>query len=367
MVGQGVGAELQGLGQSAGATANAGNYGLQALGAESGIYNQGLGWEQQHIQNDLTAAGINAGVGLQQQNMANQQTGAFMGAAGSMVSMLPMLAGSDRDMKKNIEPTNVMVDGGGSGGSSSPMSGQIVIPKPGSVSVYDPYSVRDQVNVDGPVGEAATERGGIKAGSSISSGFGSIGPDSYGAMIDASNNQADAASRAGGMAAGGNAPQAEAIATKEAPGMAAPGGAKKYGIGDVGATPWSVLGKTMQTGAQNSMGSMGINPVTGQSWFSPPVMSDKREKESLEAVEATPGYSFDYKDPDAMGATSGKQFGVMAQDLEKTPAGRSVVHEVGGRKMVDTSRLTMVNTAAMNALTDRLSKIEARIGGKKAA
>ena len=55
-----------------------------------------------------------------------------------------------------------------------------------------------------------------------------------------------------------------------------------------------------------------------------PVTSDEREKEALKAVDASPGYSYDYKDPEAMGATSGRQFGVMAQDLEKTPAGRSV-------------------------------------------
>ena len=35
--------------------------------------------------------------------------------------------------------------------------------------------------------------------------------------------------------------------------------------------------------------------------------------------------------------------------------------------MVDTSRLTLVNTAAMNALSERLGQLEARIGGKKAA
>lgn len=342
LLGQGGALELQGNAQAGNATTNAANTAMNSLNMQNQMYNQGLGWEQQHTQNELTAAGINAGIGLQQQNMGNQMTGAFLGAGGSMLSMVPMLAMSDRDTKKGIEPTNVMLDTG------SGDSGQIVMPKAGTAEVvepaYDPYS--------------------------------------FGTGISGPNQAQGYASMDAAEAASAQAPQAQAIANKNAPQLAKSGDAKKYGIGEQGATPFSVLGKTMQQGATSAMGDIGVNPATGQSWYAVPqqtfmpspmastnpmMMSDEREKKALDAIDAAPGYSYDYKDPDAMGATNGRQYGVMAQDLEKTPAGRSVVHEVGGRKMVDTSRLTMVNTAAMNALSDRLAQLEKRLGGGKRA
>lgn len=102
--------------------------------------------------------------------------------------------------------------------------------------------------------------------------------------------------------------------------------------------------------------------------FGGQLMSDEREKESLQAVEHTPMYSFDYKDPDAMGAEPGRQFGVMAQDLERTPAGRSVVTRTPeGKRMVDTSRLTMVNTGALNALQRHVDELDQMVRARRKA
>lgn len=53
-----------------------------------------------------------------------------------------------------------------------------------------------------------------------------------------------------------------------------------------------------------------------------------------------------YKDPNAPGAESGQHFGPMAQELEKTPAGRSVVRQMpDGKKGIDTGRLALLNAS----------------------
>lgn len=85
----------------------------------------------------------------------------------------------------------------------------------------------------------------------------------------------------------------------------------------------------------------------------PPVAAPDRP--SIDLRPAT-GYSYEYKDPAAHGA--GRFYGPMAQDLEKTPAGASVVKKApDGTKMVDTSRLSLVNTAAISDLQKQIAAL----------
>jgi hypothetical protein len=50
----------------------------------------------------------------------------------------------------------------------------------------------------------------------------------------------------------------------------------------------------------------------------------------------------------------------MAQDLEKTPAGKSVVKTgPDGMKSIDTARLSLVNTSAISEQQRRLDRLEA--------
>jgi hypothetical protein len=58
-----------------------------------------------------------------------------------------------------------------------------------------------------------------------------------------------------------------------------------------------------------------------------------------------PAYAYNYRDPNAAGAEPGRQYGIMAQDLEKTPAGASVVGEKNGRKYIDPNRLSLMTAA----------------------
>lgn len=70
-----------------------------------------------------------------------------------------------------------------------------------------------------------------------------------------------------------------------------------------------------------------------------------------------PAYSYKYKDPNAIGAAGGVHYGPMAQDLEKTPAGASVVVDKGGRKAIDTGRLSLLNTAELSKMRQELDAI----------
>lgn len=81
-------------------------------------------------------------------------------------------------------------------------------------------------------------------------------------------------------------------------------------------------------------------------------------------------YAYKYKDPSAPGAEAGPQYGPMAQELEQTPAGRTVVGERGGRKFIDTDRLSLLNASATGQLRrelDHVNKQLASLGQMPAA
>ncbi len=98
----------------------------------------------------------------------------------------------------------------------------------------------------------------------------------------------------------------------------------------------------------------------------PLLASDERAKTDIdadpdaarEAVRAAPGSFYKYKDPSIPGAGPGKKYGPMAQDLERTPAGRTVVvNAPNGTKMVDTGRLSMLNTAALASMDAEIADL----------
>lgn len=73
------------------------------------------------------------------------------------------------------------------------------------------------------------------------------------------------------------------------------------------------------------------------------------------------GYEYSYKNPERHGG--GRYVGPMAQDLEHLPG--VVKEDPSGTKMVDTSRLALVNTAAVSEQQRRLDRLEriAALGG----
>lgn len=98
-------------------------------------------------------------------------------------------------------------------------------------------------------------------------------------------------------------------------------------------------------------------------------LASKKEGQSsgraaLDAAAAAPGYEYEYKDPEKHGR--GSFVGPMAQDLEKTPVGESVVEDTPDGKAINTDRLSLVNTAGISEQQrelDRLKQQMAALGG----
>lgn len=82
---------------------------------------------------------------------------------------------------------------------------------------------------------------------------------------------------------------------------------------------------------------------------------------ALQTVRGAPAHSYEYKDPSMPGAKPGPQVGVMAQDLEKGPLGSTLVQDTPQGKMVDTARLTTVNTGAIAAQQREIDALNAAL------
>lgn len=84
------------------------------------------------------------------------------------------------------------------------------------------------------------------------------------------------------------------------------------------------------------------------------------QRQEISRADPYPAYSYDYKDPNAPGAEPGQQFGPMAQDLEKTPAGKSVVSTgKDGKKRIDAGRLTLMNASETSKLRGEVDRLKA--------
>lgn len=96
--------------------------------------------------------------------------------------------------------------------------------------------------------------------------------------------------------------------------------------------------------------------------------SDKRVKTDIagarnditKLMESLKEVQFKYKRPQAAGAAPGQRFGVLAQDLEKSRAGKSLVKNTSGGKMVDVNQAVMAALAGLGNVNRRLNKIEKR-------
>ena len=168
-------------------------------------------------------------------------------------------------------------------------------------------------------------------------------------------------------------------------GMAAQAG--NFGLGmDMGAQGLneneSGLGATYSADESAATGAPGFQGSEPDHTFQPtsedyggvtkpvPPKSDVNVKSNIQQTSAsdvfrqTPGYSYDYKPEFANrpGAKEGPQAGIMAQDLEKTPAGSTMVSQgPDGVKSVDTQRLPLLQAAAMNEQIQRTDALEQKL------
>jgi hypothetical protein len=120
---------------------------------------------------------------------------------------------------------------------------------------------------------------------------------------------------------------------------------------------------TNQTSASNANAQKGglFGQVAGAIAGVGSLKSDRNAKEDIkpsgglsDSLAKIKSYSYKYKGGDRPEA------GVMAQDLEKTKAAPSVYNSAQG-KVVDTNRLTTINTAAIGEQGRRLKEIESLI------
>jgi hypothetical protein len=98
------------------------------------------------------------------------------------------------------------------------------------------------------------------------------------------------------------------------------------------------------------------------------VLSDERQKtavapgdaEIADMLDKLHARKFQYKDPGAAGAAPGKRAGVMAQDLEKSMAGKALVLETPEGKAIDSPQAVGAMLAALASLHARTKRLEGR-------
>lgn len=317
---------LQGTDIARQSVGQAGTIGLAAEQQRAANAQYMYGLAENETARDLQIAGMQAGLNVQAANMQNQGIGAGVGAA---AAMLPLLLMSDVRNKENIAPADAQ-------------SAQVLPMTPDLAGASS--------NLAGEYGRMYSEQAAqANAGQSPSEMAGRIG--------------SDFASQA----------RAKNMAENEAEQKK-----KEKMIGG-----FQGIGRDFASSMAGGGMNPAINPITGQPWMMSDergkYLSDERDKTgassgssaALEAFANAPGYSYEYRDPNMPGAAPGRHFGPMAQDLERTPAGRSVVEEGPNGKMVNVPRLTMLEASAMSALNEKVDALAAKIRGgskqKKAA
>ncbi len=81
-------------------------------------------------------------------------------------------------------------------------------------------------------------------------------------------------------------------------------------------------------------------------------------RENDATTRALEGYRYHYRDPSQPGAAPGPQYGVMAQDLERTPLGRTMVVDTPAGKAIDGRAATGATLGMIGRLGERLSRLE---------
>lgn len=102
-------------------------------------------------------------------------------------------------------------------------------------------------------------------------------------------------------------------------------------------------------------------------------MSDERQKANVSNgdpklrsfYDALEAHSYRYKDPSAPGAGEGRYVSPMAQELEKSEIGKTMVTDTPEGKMVDYGKGFGAMLAGQAEFHDRLKKVEAALAAKK--
>lgn len=135
---------------------------------------------------------------------------------------------------------------------------------------------------------------------------------------------------------------------------------------DINQDAQSLANKQFLLGIGNSVvGAIGSGVGAG-------MMSDERVKKNIqpsglaasEAIGATQGYQFEYEP--GYGAP-GQRTGLMAQDLERTPAGAAIVSNTPYGKAVDIGGLASLTAASQAETLPRIARLEAALSAQQGA
>jgi predicted transcriptional regulator len=86
----------------------------------------------------------------------------------------------------------------------------------------------------------------------------------------------------------------------------------------------------------------------------------KSDKEINDMLNNLSAFTYKYKNPEMEGAAEGKRYGILAQALEKSAAGKSIVKDTENGKMIDVNQGLGVALAALSAMNKRLAKMEGK-------
>lgn len=118
------------------------------------------------------------------------------------------------------------------------------------------------------------------------------------------------------------------------------------------------VGGLVGGGGGGGLGAM-IGAMSDEKTKSP---GDGNVRDFLNALSA---HRFTYKEPEKFGG--GEHLGIMAQDLEKTPIGKTMVQETPEGKMVNYAKAGGAMLATSSMLNDRLSDLEKAFASRKKA
>lgn len=317
--------------------------GLQGIGQGAGAYAQGQqmaqGGELQAMQfasqqqqadqamanNALQQYGIQRGVAIQQQSNTNQLIGSGIQAAASMGAAAMML--SDKRAKTDIEPAKVDL---------RPMSNYQLA---GAAAGEAPIGVTNP-GLTGGAGSAGAGIAQDEAQKKAGMGMIADGVSNFGASM--------------AQPKGFNPVLAQSLQQVGAGQMVSDKRAKTdiQALDRAGNEAVSAIqnsGKTGQLAALDKATGDNIQAIRNAQGMSP-----------TSAFDAAQAYSYQYKQPEKYG--EGEYIGLMAQDLEKSPAGRTAVQTLpDGKKAVDMNRLGMLTAAAQSQTQEQVSTLEEKI------
>jgi hypothetical protein len=136
---------------------------------------------------------------------------------------------------------------------------------------------------------------------------------------------------------------------------------------------WAGIGKGIGAGVSSDLsmggGSSGGSGGGGGGGLVGSVMgmfSDERNKKNIqpadidiqEFLNKISPKTYEYKHPEEPGTAPGQRYGVVAQDLEKSDAGKSIVHDTSNGKILDTTQGFGLVLAALANLNERMKKFE---------